>query len=159
MQTQEFTDSLFMPYLLQRECFNEPDVVAVNIETIMDSGRWVEDEDGVCYIPDLMKLEISFDGDINSHKDFDIFKAEIFSIVGTKPNFLNDEQESSLTRSQHSTTMKNIINCFSGNLMNLPEQLQIYDDLLHRTWSYRYINDVRLYPCVVDGNLVFECIE
>ena len=146
-----------MPYMIQKESFDNPMIVAYNLEGIMNASSWIEDESGICFIPDLVKIELTFDGDINSN-DFDDLKAEIFSIVCTTPKFALDDSSSDITEPHNTNILKNIFNCFNGEMIALPDELLIYKDLFDNCWSYRISHDHRIYPCVVDGNLVFECI-
>lgn len=155
MEVKDFTSSLFMPFMIQKESFDEQTTVAFNLEGIMNSEAWIEDPSGLCFIPDLVKIEVTFDGNINSD-DFDESKAEIFGIVATCPKFLSDGEM--IGEHQNTNTLKNIMNCFRGDMIALPKELSIYNDLLGLQWSYRIALDQRIYPCVVDGNLVFECI-
>lgn len=158
MEMKAFTESLFLPLMIQREVFDESTMVAFNLEGIMNLGTWIEDESGLCYIPDLMKIEVCFDGDLNDYENFDPTKAEIFSIVATTPSGLDPTSDAPLTEDQNTNMLKNIMNCFRGDMITLPEQLKIFDDLLGLEWSYRIAMDQRIYPCVVKGDLVFECI-
>jgi len=153
-----FTESLFLPLMIQREVFNESSIVAFNLEGIMNLGTWIEDESGLCYIPNLMKIEVCFDGNLNDYENFDPIKSEIFSIVATTPSGLDPTSDAPLTEDQNTNMLKNIMNCFRGDMIALPEQLKIFDDLLGLEWSYRIAMDQRIYPCVVKGDLVFECI-
>ena len=157
MEVKHFIDSLFMPYMVQKETFDSPMIVAYNLEGIMNASSWIEDESGICYVPNLVKIELTFDGNINSD-DFDEFKAEIFSIVSTTPTFALDDCMSDIGEHHNTNILKNIFNCFSGEMISLPKELSIYNDLFELPWSYRISHDHRIYPCVVDGNLVFECI-
>ena len=157
MEVKHFIDSLFMPYMVQKETFDSPMIVAYNLEGIMNSSTWIEDESGICYIPNLIKIELTFDGNINSD-DFDDSKAEIFSIVSTTPAFALEDSYSAIDEHHNTNILKNIFNCFSGEMIALPKELTIYNDLFELPWSYRFSHDHRIYPCVVDSNLVFECI-
>lgn len=157
MELKHFTDSMFLPLMIQRECANDPATVAYNLHGIIDNGSWIEDSNCICYIPDLVKIELTFDGDINED-DFDPWKAEIFSIVATTPKHFIDDPSTELSHHQNSNTIKNIINCFSGAVIALPDELTIANELLSDAWSYRVVMDQKIYPCVVDGNLFFECI-
>jgi len=157
MEVSHLTESLFLPLMIQREMFDEPTMVAYSRDSILNLNTWIEDDIGLCFIPDIIKIELSFDGDVNDPNKFDPSKAEIFSIVATEPPFMigNDD---AFTENQFSNMMKNIINCFSGDMIALPKELQIYDDLLRQEWSYRIRVDQRIYPCVQDGSMAFECL-
>ena len=158
MEVKDFTNSLFLPLMIQKESFFEPAIVAYNLEGIINSGDWVEDPSGVCYIPGLIKIEVTFDGNINDHETFDPLKAEIFSIVGTTPLSFIDDDSSLMSNEENTNMLKNIINCFSGSVFSIPKSLNIYDSLLNDEWSYRVCTDMKICPCVVDGQFVFECI-
>lgn len=157
MEVKAFTESMFLPLMIQREVFDEQSMVAFNLEGIMNLGTWIEDESGLCYIPDLMTIEVCFDGNLNDYDNFDPTKAEIFSIVATTPKGIDPESDT-LTNDQNTNMLKNIMNCFRGDMIALPKELKIFDDLLNQEWSYRVATDQRIYPCVVKGDLVFECI-
>ena len=113
MEVKHFIDSLIMPYMIQKESFDNPMIVAYNLEGIMNASTWIEDESGICFIPDLVKIEITFDGDINSN-EFDDLKAEIFSIVCTTPKFAIDDSYSDISEHHNTNILKNIFNCFNG---------------------------------------------
>lgn len=157
MEMIAFTESLFLPLMIQKESFDEHAIVAFNQEGIVNLGKWIEDDSGLCYVPDVIKIELTFDGNINDYETFDPVKAEIFSIVATRPKNIVDDGKI-LTDDQNTNMLKNIINCFSGEVMRLPKELQIGNDLLSDSWSYRVAVDRRIYPCVSNGDLVFECI-
>ena len=157
MEMTAFTESMFIPLMIQKESFDEHAIVAFNQEGIMNLGKWIEDDSGLCYIPDIIKIELTFDGNINDIETFDPVKAEIFSIVATRPKSFVDDVEL-LTDDQNTNMLKNIINCFSGDVMKLPKELILGEDLMRDAWSYRVAVDQRIYPCVVNGDLVFECI-
>lgn len=157
MEVKAFTDSLFLPLMVQREFFDDNLMVAYDSDCIMNMDTWVEDMSGLCYIPDLIKIELTFDGDINSPK-FDPSKAEIFSIIATKPkSFVNDD-DPMMTEDENSNMLKNIMNCFSGSMFNIPKEMHIFNNLIEDHWSYRVCLDVKIFVCVVNGSLAFECL-
>jgi hypothetical protein len=157
MEMRAFADSMFVPLILQRDIMIGQSTVAYNWQGIANSTQWVEDDSGICYIPNLIKIELTFDGDITS-EEFDPLKAEIFSIVGTTPrSFVNDDSQT-MSEDQNTNMLKNIMNCFSGTMIELPNDLKIIKELLNDSWSYRVLTECAIYPCVVDGCLVYECL-
>lgn len=157
MEMRAFADSMFIPFIIQKDSFLEKSTVAYNIQGILNSTDWVEDDIGICYIPNLIKIELTFDGDISSNT-FDYMKAEIFSIVATRPKSFSDDDQSDMTEDQHTNMLKNIMNCFSGKMIDLPEDLNIVEYLLNDSWSYRILMDCSLFPCVAGGTLLYECL-
>jgi hypothetical protein len=158
MEVKDFTSSMFVPLMLTREMFDEPQTVAINTASILNSSLWIEDMSGICFMSDLIKIEIAFDTNINDRKTFDESKEEIFGIVASKPKFIDDNMHNYITDAQNNTMIRSILNCYSSEIISLPKNMKIYDDLLDRAWSYRIVTDKRIYPCVVDGNLMFECV-
>lgn len=159
MEIKDVTDSMFLPLMIQRELDIENIyTVSLNHDYLMNSGLWVEDVSGMCYIPNLIKVELSFDGDINDIENFDRLKSEVFSIVATAPKFIVDDLTPNITDDQNTNMMKNIMNCFSGKMMELQEDFILFDSLIEHPWTYRISMDHRIYPCVVNGTLAFECI-
>ena len=156
MEVKDFTESLFRPMMVLKEQPDRQTIVAYHPETIIDSDNWYQDACGLCYIPDLVKIEVSFDGDLNDPYFNDI-EATIFSIVATRPTFLSEFDD--ITDSQNQLIIGNIINCFSGEIIPIPTSLQVGNELSQFEWSYRIINDCKIMPCVVDGQMVFEVIE
>lgn len=157
MEVKTFTESLFVPLMIQKETFGYPDLIAMNMEGILNSTNWVEDDvSGICFIPDIVKIEIAFDTNINDIANFDPSKADVFSIVATKPKFLYVEGE--MTDDQNTNMLKNIMNCFDGDMILLPEELRILSSLFECNWSYRISLDHCIYPCVSEGRFGFECL-
>lgn len=161
MEVKDFTDCLFIPLIIQRESplFNEA-TVAMNLEGILRLTTWVEDESGLCYVPDVIRIEILFDANINDPSSYDDMKMELFSIVATKPKFLefNDDESVPLSDAQNMNMLRSIMTCFDGTMIKLPDDLKIHDDLFDDRWSYRISMDRTLYPCVHDGAFGFECL-
>lgn len=157
MEVKDLTDSMFVPLMLTREIFDEPEMVALNTNAILNSSGWIEDISGICFIPNLVKIELVFDQNINDQRSFDDSKAEIFGIVASKPKFV-DNVIHEMTDNQNNSMIRNIMNCYSREIIALPKEMMIYNDLLERAWSYRIVTDKRIYPCVSDGSLVFECV-
>ena len=155
MEVKDFKDSLFRPLMVMKERGSEPTIVSYASQAIADSDNWYQDECGLCYIPDLIKIEVTFDGDINDVY-FDDREATIFSLVTTRPSFITDEFN--ISDNQNQLIIGNIINCFSGELMPIPTSLLIGNELSEFEWSYRIINDCKILPCVVEGQLAFEAI-
>lgn len=155
MEVKDFKDSLFRPLMVMKEQGSDPTIVSYASQAIADSDNWYQDECGLCYIPDLIKIEVTFDGDINDVY-FDDREATIFSLVTTRPSFITDEFN--ISDNQNQLIIGNIINCFSGELMPIPTSLLIGNELSEFAWSYRIINDCKILPCVVDGQLAFEAI-
>ena len=123
MEVKTFTECLFVPLIIQKEIQEFDVIVAMNIEGILNNSEWIEDdESGLCYIPDVVKIEIAFDTNINDIETFDPSKADVFSIVATKPLFL--ETEGLMTDDQNTNMLKNIMNCFCGDMIVLPKELQ-----------------------------------
>ena len=157
MEVTHFIDSLFVPFMIQKEAFDSPTIIAMNVNGIMNHSDWIEDDSGICYISDIIKIQITFDGNICS-SDFDDSKAEIFSIVASMPKFMQEDSVSDIDKHHNTNILKNIINCFNGEIISLPKEFLIYKDLLRDNWSYRISHGHSIYPCVVDKNLVFECV-
>jgi hypothetical protein len=157
MEMKAFADSMFVPLILQKDSFLEKSTVAFNWQGIVNSTNWIEDDSGVCFLPNLIKIELTFDGNIAAD-DFDEMKAEIYSIVGTTPKSFQDDDSIEMTDDQNTNMLKNIMNCFSGKMIDLPEELNIVEYLLNDDWSYRVMTECAIYPCVIDGSLLYECL-
>jgi hypothetical protein len=157
MEMKAFADSMFVPLILQKDSFLEKSTVAYNWQGITNSNQWIEDDTGVCFLPNLIKIELTFDGNIMS-EDFDELKAEIFSIVATTPKSFIGDDGPSMSEDQNTNMLKNIMNCFGGQMIELPEELNIVEYLLNDRWSYRVILARSIYPCVVNGCLFYECL-
>lgn len=151
MEVKNFMDFMFVPFLIQKETLTDPAIIALNEPGIMASTDWIEDPIGVCYIPNLIKIEIAFNSDIESG---DISKADIYSIVAKPPPAFDllDESRSNVI------ICNSIVSCFDTTVIGLPSELDIKNDLIDCDWSYRIMRDQRLYPCVVEGNIAFQCL-
>ncbi len=154
MEVKHVLESLFVPLMLRKDNFkNNKFYVAVNNEHMMNCGLWKQSKTGLSYIPNLMRIELTFDGDISDPK-FDLYSNDIYSIIGTKPHLLYES--GSLTYDQNTNSMKNIINCYSGKLITVPHELDIYTNLLTNNWSYRYVLDSYIYVFIDNGCLTFD---
>jgi hypothetical protein len=163
MEVKSFTDSLFVPLIIQKSaaCIdyeNDKDIVAINYASILATRGWIENHDiNLCYLPNLIRIDLAFDVDIMDDATFDETKTDVYSIVATTPKFLDVEEDLPLTMDQHSNMMKNIINCFDASLISLPPELKLFDSLLECDWTYRIALDLKLFPCVHNGVFSFEC--
>lgn len=156
MEVTDIKASLFRPIMIIKESAHDQTIVSYSVDSISNSDNWYQDACGLCYIPDLVKIEVTFDGDINDPLCFDEENATVFSIISTKPEFMDSDDP--VTDKQHHLIVGNIINCFSGELMALPHSLQIGNELSDLEWSYRIVGNCKILPCVVDGQLAFEAI-
>ena len=152
-----FKECLFQPLLVQSLKHNKHKTVAYDLNGITNSNNWFEDSSGLCFIPDLVEFNVTFDGDINS-PFFRWSEATVYSIVSTEPEILYTDDSSRFTHEQFDLIMKQLINIFSGDIIPLPTQLMIGEMLLHEQFSFKMNYDIKLFPCVSDGKLGFEAI-
>lgn len=154
---ETFRDCLFQPLIVQSITKNKHKLVVYDVDTITNSSNWFEDGSGICFIPDLVQFEITFDGDINSPY-FKRSNATVYSIVATEPMILYTDTSSRFTQEQFGLIVKQLINIFSGDIMDIPQSLMIGEQMLKDSFSFKMNYDIKLFPCVNDGKLGFEAV-
>ena len=155
MEVSKFISAQFQPLIIEMDSY-EPDVylVAYSLPHLVECGRWELDyETGNCVIRGLVKIIFTFDGDITS-PDFDSSKSTVYTIIATKPTFIDnvDEIDDGMSRS----IWQQIINIFDSGDFTLPEEMKIGHLFEDNEASFVIVENVFLFPSVHEGNLTFE---
>lgn len=155
MEVSKFISAQFQPLILEMDSYSPDEyLVAYNQSHLIGCGKWEFNyETGCCFIPDLVKIIFTFDGDITS-EEFDSTKATIYTIIATKPPFIDTATEVDDVTSR--SIWQQIINIFDSSDFDVPEQMRIGHMFEDNEASFVIVENVFLYPSVYEGNLTFE---
>lgn len=153
MEMSKFLTAQFQPLLIELDSYDHNQyIMSYNPEFVLGCDMW-EMRDGVCIIPNLCKIMFTFDGDITS-KEFDPSKSSIYTIVCTRLGLMDNTGE--IDESTSKLIWRQIINIFTSDIIKLPPELDISKLLDDHDASFIIIDDVTLFPCVLNGKLTFD---
>lgn len=95
----------------------------------------------------------TFDGDI-TYKEFDPSKSSIYTIVCTRLGLMDEDGEVDECTSK--LIWRQIINIFTSDIIKIPPELNITKLLDDNEASFIIIDEVTLFPLVLNGKLTFD---
>lgn len=153
MEMSKFLTAQFQPLVIEYDSYEDNRyIMAYNPEFVLGCGMW-EMRNGVCIIPNLCKIMFTFDGDITS-KEFDPSKSSIYTIVCTRLGLMDEDGE--VDESTSKLIWRQIINIFTSDIIKIPPELNITKLLDDNEASFIIIDEVTLFPLVLNGKLTFD---
>lgn len=148
-----FIDSQFSPLVIDLLDADGNHFSAVNQQMLLNMKGW-QMINGIPTLQGLVRIVFTLDGNITS-ETFDYTKANVYSVVSTRPKFMNsdDDLPESITRS----VWMQLQNIFSSSDFNIPALIpdpfnvaNEYDDS-----SFMIIDDVMIVPFADSGSFTF----
>lgn len=165
MEVKTFIESQINPLMLVFQFLDIRSHYLVSATGLMNSGLWKQDSEGLCYIPNLMSIDIGFGYDINviSPDDASYYDRPVISLITVIPDsFYTQDLSVSLTKDV-ATTIENQVMSFFNNCnikIKLNDKITVepYHEMQTKAWSYQLIHGAKIVAVERNGNLLFEVI-
>lgn len=165
MEVKTFIESQINPLMLVFRYLDIRSHYLVSATGLMNSGLWKQDSEGLCYIPNLMSIDVGFGYDINqiSPDDPAYYDQPVISLITVIPeSFYTQDLSVSLTKDV-ATTIENQVMSFFNNCnitIRLNDKISVdpYKEMQTKAWSYQMVHGAKIVSVERNGNLLFEVI-